>query len=61
VKGEIRAEAENPLNRWPSSSIGRLLQWALRARWLVLGGAAGILLLTVLPLANLAASFIAAL
>jgi len=29
----------------------------VRARWLVLGGAAGILLLTVLPLANLGSEF----
>jgi len=34
-----------------------VLQWALRARWLVLGGAAGVLLLTLLPLAGLGSEF----
>src|SRR5256884_9807257 len=41
VKGKIRAEAENPLNRWALQLYRPVLQWALRARWLVLGGAAG--------------------
>src|SRR5256712_3832320 len=53
VKGKIRAEAENPLNRWALQLYRPVLQWALRARWLVLGGAAGLLLLTFLPLAGL--------
>src|SRR6266446_1449823 len=57
VKGRIRAEAENPLNRWALQLYRPVLQWALRARWLVLGGAAGILLLTVLPLAGLGSEF----
>src|SRR5439155_65122 len=57
VKGKIRAEAENPLNRWAIGLYRPLLQWALRARWLVLGGAAGVLLLTVLPLAGLGSEF----
>src|SRR5207249_5455362 len=57
VKGKIRAEAENPLNRWALQLYRPVLQWALRARWLVLGGAAGVLLLTVLPLANLGSEF----
>src|SRR5207244_3898774 len=37
VKGKIRAEAENPLNRWALQLYRPVLQWALRARWLVLG------------------------
>src|SRR5207237_4748837 len=53
VKGKIRAEVENPLNRWAIQLYRPVLQWAVRARWLVLGGAAGVLLLTVLPLAGL--------
>src|SRR3989441_5490479 len=53
VKGKIRAETENPLNRWALQLYRPVLQWALRARWLVLGGAAGGLLLTLLPLAGL--------
>src|SRR6058998_3271259 len=57
VKGKILAEAENPLNRWAIQLYRPVLQWALRARWLVLGGAAGVLLLTVLPLASLGSEF----
>src|SRR5207253_660963 len=57
VKGKIRAEAENPLNRWAIQVYRPLLQWALGARWLVLGGAAGVLLLTLLPLAGLGSEF----
>ncbi len=57
VKGKIRAEAENPLNRWALQLYRPVLQWALRARWLVLGGAAGVLLLTLLPLAGLGSEF----
>src|SRR6266566_4943962 len=57
VKGKIRAEAENPLNRWALRLYRPVLQWALRARWLVLGGAAGVLLVTLLPLASLGSEF----
>src|SRR5216117_3520740 len=57
VKGKIRAEAENPLNRWAIRAYRPVLQGALRARWLVLGGAAGVLLLTLLPLAGLGSEF----
>src|SRR5213596_2120229 len=57
VKGKIRAEAENPLNRWALDLYRPVLQWALRARWLVLGGAAGLILLTLLPLGVLGSEF----
>jgi len=57
VKGKIRAEAENPLNRWAIQLYRPVLQWALRARWLVLGGAAGVLALTLVPLARLGSEF----
>src|SRR2546426_8501134 len=42
---------------FPYTTLFRSLQWALRARWPVLGGAAGVLLLTVLPLAGLGSEF----
>src|SRR5207247_10135987 len=57
VKGKIRAEGENPLNLWAIQLYRPVLQWALRARWLVLGGAAGVLLLTLLALAGLGSEF----
>src|SRR6266576_2225241 len=57
VKGKIRAEAENPLNRWAIRLYRPALDWALRARWWVIGGAAVVLLLTLLPFARLGSEF----
>src|SRR3989475_7153917 len=52
VKGKIRAESENPLNRWAIRLYRPALDWALKARWWVIGGAAGALLLTSVPLSR---------
>jgi Cu(I)/Ag(I) efflux system membrane protein CusA/SilA len=57
VKGKVRAEAENPLNRWAIRLYRPALEWALSRRWLVLGGAAAALLLTLLPFARLGSEF----
>src|SRR5439155_25615557 len=57
VKGKIRAEAENPLNRWAITVYRPVLRWGIGARWLVLGGAAGVLVLTLLTLAGLGSEF----
>ncbi|HYU28424.1 MAG TPA: CusA/CzcA family heavy metal efflux RND transporter, partial [Gemmatimonadales bacterium] len=57
VKGKIRAEAENPLNRWAIRLYRPVLDWALKARWWVIGGAAVVLLLTLLPFARLGSEF----
>ncbi|HYU08892.1 MAG TPA: CusA/CzcA family heavy metal efflux RND transporter [Gemmatimonadales bacterium] len=57
VKGKIRAEADNPVNRWAIRVYRPILQWALRSRWLVLGGAAAILLVTLLPFSGLGSEF----
>ncbi len=57
VKGKIRAEAENPINRWAVRTYRPLLRWALRARWLVLGGAAAVVIVTLVPLARLGSEF----
>jgi len=57
VKGKIRAEAENPLNRWAIRLYRPALDWALRARWWVIGGAAVALLLTLVPFARLGSEF----
>src|SRR5437660_2187882 len=57
VKGKIRAEAENPLNRLALQLYRPVLQWALHARWLVLGGAAAVLALTLIPLSRLGTEF----
>src|SRR5438445_12939762 len=50
VKGKIRAEGENPLNRWALQLYRPVLRWALRARWIVVGGAVGVLLPALRPL-----------
>ncbi len=57
VKGKLRAEAANPVNRWAIRVYRPVLQWALRARWLVLWGAAAILLVTLWPLSRLGSEF----
>jgi Cu(I)/Ag(I) efflux system membrane protein CusA/SilA len=57
VKGKLRAEVANPVNRWAIGAYRPVLRWALRARWLVLGGAAVILGLTVFPLSRLGSEF----
>ncbi len=57
VKGKIRAEAENPLNRWAIRVYRPVLRWAIGARWLVLGGAATVLALTLIPLSRLGSEF----
>src|SRR3989475_3040808 len=53
VKGKIRAEAENPLNRWAIRLYRPALDWALKARWWVIGGAAVAFLLTSVPFSRL--------
>src|SRR5256885_14715822 len=57
VKGKIRAEADNPVNRWAIRVYRPILRWALEARWLVLGGPGPILVLTLLPFAGLGSEF----
>src|SRR2546427_1920305 len=57
VKGKIRAEADNPVNRWAIRIYRPILRWALDARWLVLGGTAAILVLSLLRFAGLGSEF----
>ncbi len=57
VKGKVRAEDRNPVNRWAIRTYRPVLQWALRSRWLVLGGAAAVLALTLFPLSQLGSEF----
>ena len=57
VKGKVRAEAENPVNRWAIRVYRPVLQWTLRSQWLVLGGAGAVLALTLLPLSRLGSEF----
>jgi Cu(I)/Ag(I) efflux system membrane protein CusA/SilA len=58
VRGRIRPESANPLNRWASAVYRPVLRWSLRARGLVLVAAAGLLAVTLWPLASLGSEFI---
>ena len=57
VKGRIRPEAANPINRWTAALYRPVLRWALRSRGLVIAGAAAILALTLVPFAGLGSEF----
>jgi Cu(I)/Ag(I) efflux system membrane protein CusA/SilA len=57
VKGKIRAESENPINRRAIRLYRPVLEWALRRRWWVLGGVAAILLFSLVPFARLGSEF----
>ncbi|HEU5154456.1 MAG TPA: CusA/CzcA family heavy metal efflux RND transporter [Gemmatimonadales bacterium] len=57
VKGRIRPEYSNPLNRWASALYRPVLRWALRWRLTVLGLAAALLVLSVFPLKQLGSEF----
>jgi Cu(I)/Ag(I) efflux system membrane protein CusA/SilA len=58
VRGRIRPESANPLNRWASAVYRPVLRWSLRARGLVLGAAGVLLTVTLWPLASLGTEFI---
>ena len=58
VKGKIRPEARNPVNRWAAAVYRPLLRWVLDARAVVLAGCALLLGATVLPLVTLGSEFI---
>ena len=58
VRGRIRGEAENPLNRFLIAAYRPLLQWALRRPAAVLLISLGALLLTIVPAAQLGGEFL---
>jgi Cu(I)/Ag(I) efflux system membrane protein CusA/SilA len=57
VKGRIRPEAANPVNRWAAALYRPVLRWALRARVVVVVGAVLAVGLTLLPLGALGSEF----
>jgi Cu(I)/Ag(I) efflux system membrane protein CusA/SilA len=57
VKGRIRPEAANPLNRWAAALYRPVLRWALRARVAVVVGAVLLVGLTLLPFGALGSEF----
>jgi len=57
IKGKIRPEEENPINRWAIRLYRPVLRWALAHRILVLGGSALLLAATAWPLSRLGSEF----
>jgi Cu(I)/Ag(I) efflux system membrane protein CusA/SilA len=57
IKGKLRPEAANPINRWADHIYRPVLRWALRARVLVVLGAIAAVGLTLLPFAGLGSEF----
>jgi Cu(I)/Ag(I) efflux system membrane protein CusA/SilA len=57
VKGRIRPEGANPLNRWVAALYRPALRWALRWRMAVLFIAGVLLVVTLLPLRTLGSEF----
>ena len=57
VKGRIRPELSNPLNRWAAALYRPVLRWALRWRRTVLGLVTALLALSLLPLGQLGSEF----
>lgn len=57
IRGRIHAEASNPVNRILRRIYRPVLKWTLHHRWPVLGGAAAVLLLTVLPFQRIGSEF----
>lgn len=57
IRGRVRPEAGNPLNRWAAAIYRPVLRWALRWKAVVLIGAAALLALTLLPLSRLGSEF----
>ncbi|MCH8812555.1 MAG: efflux RND transporter permease subunit, partial [Gemmatimonadetes bacterium] len=57
IKGKIRREAENPINRWAIRLYRPVLRWALAHRAAVLLGAALVIVVTVWPLMRIGSEF----
>ncbi len=57
VRGRIRAESENPVSRALVKGYRPVLGLALRHRWVTLGAAAVILVLTLIPISRLGSEF----
>lgn len=57
VRGRIRAEHRNPVNRLIRRTYDPVLKFALHRRWWVLGGAATVLAVTAIPWKRLGSEF----
>jgi Cu(I)/Ag(I) efflux system membrane protein CusA/SilA len=57
VRGRIRPEAGNPINRWTRALYRPVLRWALQARGVVIVGALVLFAATLIPLSRLGSEF----
>jgi Cu(I)/Ag(I) efflux system membrane protein CusA/SilA len=57
IRGRVRPESVNPLNRWAIRLYRPVLQWSLRNRLLVVIGAIVILGVTIIPFRRLGSEF----
>ncbi len=57
VRGRIRPQEANPLNRWLMRAYRPVIAWVLRHPWRVVAGAALVLVATVLPWSRLGSEF----
>ena len=57
IKGKIRREAENPINRWAMWLYRPVLRWALAHRAAVLAGAGLVIAATAWPLTRIGSEF----
>ncbi len=57
IRGKITPEARNPVNRLLIALYQPIVDWALRARWLVLGLSLALLGLTLIPVLKLGSEF----
>ncbi|MGH8481927.1 MAG: efflux RND transporter permease subunit, partial [Nevskiaceae bacterium] len=58
IRGKIRDEHENPLNRWLIAAYRPVLRWVLSRPWTTLGIAALALAVTAWPIARLGSEFL---
>ncbi|MHB2148475.1 efflux RND transporter permease subunit [Calditrichota bacterium LG25] len=57
VRGRIRSEKENPISRILIKLYRPVIDFVLRFRWLTIGGAVVLILITILPLQRLGSEF----
>ena len=57
VKGRIRSEKENPVNRWTQAVYKPILQWSLRHTKTVLGSVAALIALCIFAFTRLGSEF----
>jgi Cu(I)/Ag(I) efflux system membrane protein CusA/SilA len=57
VRGRIRPQEANPVNRWLMRAYRPVIGWVLRHPWRVLAGAGVVLVATVLPWSRLGSEF----